>query len=156
MAMTMTFEDLKKKTVAELRDMAKSLTHDAVQGYTQMNKEHLLPALCNALGIEHAHHRVRSGLRQIKDQGTDENVARRTEQSARGSRLREAEGDSHRAAYPQSPHSRPRGLVRRRRHDCAEDVLQPALHLIAQPTLDRGAGVDGDAGRRQRAADDGW
>jgi hypothetical protein len=49
----MTYEDLKKKTVAELRDVAKGLTHDAVQGYTQMNKEHLLPAICKALGIEH-------------------------------------------------------------------------------------------------------
>ena len=59
MATTMTFEDLKKKTVAELRDMAKGLTHDAVQGYTQMNKEHLLPALCSALSIPvHEHHDV--------------------------------------------------------------------------------------------------
>ena len=66
MATTMTFEDLKKKTVAELRDMAKHLTHDAVQGYTQMNKEHLLPALCNALGIEHAHHRVEAGFDKSK------------------------------------------------------------------------------------------
>jgi hypothetical protein len=52
-----TYEELKKKTVAELRDLAKTLEHDAVQGYTQMNKEHLLPALCTALGIEaHEHH----------------------------------------------------------------------------------------------------
>ena len=30
---------------------------EAVQGYTQLNKEHLLPALCKALGIEaHEHH----------------------------------------------------------------------------------------------------
>ena len=50
--MATTYEDLKKKTVAELRDMAKGLTHEAVQGYTQMNKEHLLPALCKALGID--------------------------------------------------------------------------------------------------------
>jgi hypothetical protein len=46
-----------KKTIAELRDIAKDLTHDAVQGYTQMNKEHLLPAICKALGIDaHEHH----------------------------------------------------------------------------------------------------
>jgi hypothetical protein len=37
-----------EKTAAELRDIAKALTHEAVQGYTQMNKEHLLPALCKA------------------------------------------------------------------------------------------------------------
>ena len=62
MATTMTFEDLKKKTVAELRDMAKGLTHDAVQGYTQMNKEHLLPAICNVLGIDVARHHVEAGF----------------------------------------------------------------------------------------------
>jgi hypothetical protein len=42
MAAPITYEDLKKKTVAELREIAKGLTHDAVQGYTQMNKDHLL------------------------------------------------------------------------------------------------------------------
>ena len=52
-----TYEELKKKTIAELRDIAKDIQHDAVQGYTQMNKEHLLPALCKALGIDaHEHH----------------------------------------------------------------------------------------------------
>jgi hypothetical protein len=55
--MAHTYEELKKKTIAELRDIAKDLSHDAVQGYTQMNKEHLLPALCKALGIDaHEHH----------------------------------------------------------------------------------------------------
>jgi DNA-binding IclR family transcriptional regulator len=54
---THTYDELKKKTVAELRDIAKELSHDAVQGYTQMNKEHLLPAICKALGIDaHEHH----------------------------------------------------------------------------------------------------
>ena len=51
------YEELKKKTVAELRDLAKETQHEAVQGYTQMNKDHLLPALCKALGIDaHEHH----------------------------------------------------------------------------------------------------
>jgi hypothetical protein len=55
--MAHTYEELKHKTVAELREMAKGLEHEAVQGYTQMNKDHLLPALCKALGIDaHAHH----------------------------------------------------------------------------------------------------
>ena len=62
MAQALTFEALKKKTVAELREIAKGITHDAVQGYTQMNKEHLLPALCKALGIDVAHHHVESGF----------------------------------------------------------------------------------------------
>ena len=62
MTTPITYEDLKKKTVAELREMAKGLPHEAVQGYTQMNKEHLLPALCKALAIEHAHHHVEDGF----------------------------------------------------------------------------------------------
>ena len=61
--MAMTYEELHKKTVAELREIAKGLSHDAVQGYTQMNKEHLLPAVCKALGIDtHAHHHVEAGF----------------------------------------------------------------------------------------------
>ena len=57
--MAHTFEELKHKTVAELRDIAKGIDHDAVQGFTQMNKEHLLQGICKALGLEmHAHHDV--------------------------------------------------------------------------------------------------
>lgn len=57
--MAHTYEDLKGKTVQELRDIAKEVQHEAVQGALQMNKEHLLPALCKALGIDtHAHHQV--------------------------------------------------------------------------------------------------
>ena len=55
--MAHTYEELKKKTVAELREMAAGIDHEAVKGYTQLNKDHLLPALCKALGIEaHEHH----------------------------------------------------------------------------------------------------
>jgi hypothetical protein len=57
--MAYTYHDLKLKTVQELRDIAKDVQHDAVQGYSQMNKDHLLPALCKALGIDaHEHHGV--------------------------------------------------------------------------------------------------
>jgi hypothetical protein len=53
--MAHTYEELKGKTVAELREIAK----DTIKGSSQMNKEHLLPALCKALGVEmHAHHEV--------------------------------------------------------------------------------------------------
>lgn len=54
----MTYHDLKLKTIADLRELAKGVeNHDAVQGYSQMNKEHLLPALAKALGIPvHEHH----------------------------------------------------------------------------------------------------
>ena len=73
--MTHTYEDLKHKTIAELRDLAKATQHEAVQGYTQMNKERLLPALCKALGIDaHVHHAamaadkaaVKSKMREIR------------------------------------------------------------------------------------------
>ena len=50
--MAHTYEELKKKTIEDLREIAKGLEHDAVKGYTQMNKEHLLPAICKALGID--------------------------------------------------------------------------------------------------------
>ena len=57
--MAHSYHDLKQMTVAELREMAKDLDHEAVQGYSQMNKDHLLPALCKALGIDtHEHHAV--------------------------------------------------------------------------------------------------
>jgi len=55
--MTHTYEELKHKTVADLREIAKGIEHEAVQGATQMNKDHLLKALCTALGIDaHVHH----------------------------------------------------------------------------------------------------
>jgi len=55
-----TYHDLKEKTIEELREIAKGVENqDAVQGYSQMNKDHLLPALCKALGIPiHEHHDV--------------------------------------------------------------------------------------------------
>src|SRR5262245_65399449 len=57
--MAYSYEELRKKTIDELREIAKGVEHDAVKGYTQMNKDHLLPALCKALGIEgHGHHEV--------------------------------------------------------------------------------------------------
>ncbi len=57
--MAHTFEELKHKTVAELREIAKEVQHEAVEGASQMNKDHLLKALCTALHIEmHAHHDV--------------------------------------------------------------------------------------------------
>ncbi len=57
--MTHTYEELKKKTVAEMREIAAGIEHEAVKGYTQLNKDHLLAALCTALGLEaHVHHEV--------------------------------------------------------------------------------------------------
>lgn len=57
--MTYTFAELKHKTLAELREIAVGIT-PAVAGYTQMNKDHLLEAMCKALNIDmHAHHEVK-------------------------------------------------------------------------------------------------
>lgn len=74
--MPYTFEELKHKTLADLREIAKGIEHEAVQGYTQMNKEHLLQALSKALGIQHEHHEavgidksdIKARIRQLKTQ----------------------------------------------------------------------------------------
>jgi len=58
--MTHTYEELKHKPLAELREIAAGIAHEAVQGYTQLNKDHLLVALCKALGIDmHAHKEIK-------------------------------------------------------------------------------------------------
>ena len=57
--MAYTHNELKHKTLAELREIAKGIEHEAVQGYTQLNKEHLVVAICKALNIDiHQHHDV--------------------------------------------------------------------------------------------------
>jgi hypothetical protein len=75
--MAFTYDELKHKTVAELREVAAGLDHEAVKGHTQMNKEHLLTALCDALNISrHKHHdavgidkaAVKQELRELKKQ----------------------------------------------------------------------------------------
>jgi hypothetical protein len=75
-AMAYTYDELHTKTLAELREIAKGLEHDAIKGHSQMNKDHLLPALCKALGIEaHVHHHVvgidkaamKAEIRKLKD-----------------------------------------------------------------------------------------
>jgi hypothetical protein len=80
MARTLTFEELKHMTVTELRDIAAGMPHDDLKGHTQMNKEHLLKAICHALKIDmHAHHEVvgvdksdvKAQLRQLKKRRDD-------------------------------------------------------------------------------------
>jgi hypothetical protein len=57
--MAFTYHELKEKNVGELREIAKGIEHEAVQGYTQLNKEHLLVALAKALNLStHEHHAV--------------------------------------------------------------------------------------------------
>ena len=57
--MAYSYEELKKKTLAELREIAVGIEHEAVKGHSQMHKSQLLPALCQVLNIEmHGHHEV--------------------------------------------------------------------------------------------------
>ena len=60
--MTHTYAELKHKPLAELREIAAGITHDAVQGYTQLNKDHLLVALCTALSIDMKQHHEVKGI----------------------------------------------------------------------------------------------
>jgi capsid protein len=60
--MSHTFDELKHKTVVQLREIAKEneAAHESLKGYTQLNKDHLITALCQALKIPmHAHHEAR-------------------------------------------------------------------------------------------------
>ena len=54
-----TFDELSKKTVAQLREIADGLDHDKVHGYKSLHKPDLVKLLCAALAIEaHEHHNV--------------------------------------------------------------------------------------------------
>ena len=74
--MAYTIEELKHKTLADLREIAKGSDHEALQGYTQLNKQHLIGALAKALGIQHEHHEVvgvdkssiKARIRELKTQ----------------------------------------------------------------------------------------
>lgn len=73
--MSYSFKELKHMTVAQLREIAAGIEDEAVKGYTQFNKEHLLEAICKALHIEmHEHHeivgldksKIKAQIRQLK------------------------------------------------------------------------------------------
>lgn len=60
--MEYTFDQLKGMTVAQMREIASGIEHEAVKGYTQLNKEHLLEAICKALAIDtHTRHKSKVG-----------------------------------------------------------------------------------------------
>ena len=67
--MAYTYEELRKSKVDRLREVASELDDARLEGNTQMNKDHLLPLLCQVLGIDmHAHHEVVGvDKRSIKD-----------------------------------------------------------------------------------------
>ena len=60
--MNYTFRELKHLTVEQLREIAAGIEHEAVQGHTQMNKEHLVKAICTALHIDTFEHHQVKGL----------------------------------------------------------------------------------------------
>ncbi|HDP99629.1 MAG TPA: hypothetical protein ENN22_10680 [bacterium] len=64
--MDYSYKDLKQKTVAQLREIASGIEHEAVQGYTQLNKDHLLEAICKALNIDMYQHRRAVGVDKAK------------------------------------------------------------------------------------------
>ena len=75
--MEYTWEELHNLKVTELRDIAEKLDHPELHGFSTMHKEHLIPALCHALGIEdHAHHevvgvnksKIKKQIRELKKQ----------------------------------------------------------------------------------------
>jgi DNA-binding IclR family transcriptional regulator len=75
--MAHTYEEINNQTVAQLRDLAQGIEHDALHGYTTMHKEDLVNALCTALGIEaHVHHevvgvnkaKIKAKIRELKKQ----------------------------------------------------------------------------------------
>ena len=72
--MEYTFSQLKSMKLSELKEVAAGIEEE-VKGYTQMNKEHLLQAICQTLHIEmHEHHEVvgvdkasiKSKIRELK------------------------------------------------------------------------------------------
>ncbi len=57
--MPYTFKELKHMNKTDLQEIAKGLDHEAVKGYTQLNKDHLIEAICTAMSIPmHEHHEV--------------------------------------------------------------------------------------------------
>ena len=60
--MERTYDELKKLTVVKLRELASEMEHEALKGYTQLNKERLIEALCEAHGIETRKKRLVVGL----------------------------------------------------------------------------------------------
>ena len=64
--MSYTYEELKKKTVAELREIASKSDNENLKGFTQLNKEHLLAALCKAFSIDmYGHHVATTGNKTV-------------------------------------------------------------------------------------------
>lgn len=73
--MPASYKEMKHMNKTDLQEIAKTLDHEAVKGYTQMNKDHLIEALCIAQDIPmHEQHEivgldktaVKKQIRQLK------------------------------------------------------------------------------------------
>ena len=62
--MDYSYEQLKEMTVAQLREIAKGIQNDELEGHSVMHKEQLLPLLCKVLGI-HIHHVATGGEKAV-------------------------------------------------------------------------------------------
>ncbi|MGD2154574.1 MAG: hypothetical protein PVG79_14990 [Gemmatimonadales bacterium] len=92
--MAYTYDELHKKTVAQLREIAKAEDHEALRGYSTMHKAELLHALCQVFAIdEHVHHdvvgvdkaKIKATIRELKKQ---RDAAREAHDSAQLKHLR--------------------------------------------------------------------
>jgi predicted nucleotide-binding protein len=86
------YEQLREMTVAQLREIAKDIQHPALEGYTTMHKERIIPALCKALDI-HMHHaaqgaektRIKAVIHKLQAR-RDEGVATKKPDMSRAAR----------------------------------------------------------------------
>ncbi|HXI03273.1 MAG TPA: Rho termination factor N-terminal domain-containing protein [Candidatus Saccharimonadales bacterium] len=109
----MELSDLEKKTVNELREMARQ--YDDVEGVVGMKKDHLIDVLCGKLGIEKKHALPKGiGRRALKDRI-------RTLKSRRDQALT---AKDHKAL------KRARAMLRRTKHRL-RDVVEHAARLEA-------------------------
>ena len=74
------YQELKQKTVAQLREIAAGIEHDAVKGHTQLNKEHLINAICKALNIDTFTPSRRRG-RRFRDEIADQGIEKRRDEA---------------------------------------------------------------------------
>ena len=57
-----THEQLRHMTVAQLREIASGIEHDAIKGYTQLHKDEIIHGICVALEIDEVEHHHVVGL----------------------------------------------------------------------------------------------
>ncbi len=87
----MDFAELKKKTVAELKEMAGE--HAEITGVTSMKKDQLLDALSEKLGIEKTAEKPKTGKKKPKGKGAIKKQIQQLK-AQRAKALEEKDGDA--------------------------------------------------------------